>query len=225
MAAGHVAYQEPGAGPGAARRGEQEYAVTLHGPGREQETRRRDGCARFWTDGRAPSRLRAMATQNSFDVSTGADLQEVDNAVNQAMKEIGQRYDFKGTKCAVSLDRTKSELRLEADDEYRLKAVVDVLQSKLVRRGVSLKNVELGKVEPASGGTVRQLGTLTQGIPAETARRIVKVIKDAKLRKVQAAIQGDQVRVSSTSRDDLQEVIRLLKEEDFGIELNFGNYR
>jgi cyclic-di-GMP-binding protein len=166
-----------------------------------------------------------MATQSSFDVSTGADLQEVDNAVNQAMKEIGQRYDFKGTRCSISLDRGKGELRLDADDEYRLKAVVDVLESKLVRRGVSLKNLELGKVEPASGGAVRQLATLTQGIPPDTARRIVKVIKDAKLRKVQAAIQGDQVRVSSTSRDDLQEVIRLLKDQDFGIELNFGNYR
>jgi cyclic-di-GMP-binding protein len=166
-----------------------------------------------------------MATQNSFDVSTGADLQEVDNAVNQAMKEIAQRYDFKGTDCTITFDRASNTLVLDADDEYRLKAVVDVLESKLIRRGVSLKNLDKGRVEPASGGRVRQSITLTQGIPTDTARRIVKAIKDQKFKKVQAAIQGDQVRISSPSRDDLQDVIRFLKEQDFGIELQFGNYR
>jgi cyclic-di-GMP-binding protein len=166
-----------------------------------------------------------MATQNSFDVSTGADLQEVDNAVNQAMKEIAQRYDFKGTDCTITFDRASNTLVLDADDEYRLKAVIDVLESKLVRRGVSLKNLDKGRVEPASGGRVRQRITLTQGIPTDTARRIVKAIKDQKFKKVQAAIQGDQVRISSPSRDDLQDVIRFLKEQDFGIELQFGNYR
>jgi cyclic-di-GMP-binding protein len=166
-----------------------------------------------------------MAAQSSFDVSTGADLQEVDNAVNQAMKEITQRYDFKGTNCSIAFERAKAELVLEADDEYRMKAVVDVLESKLVRRGVSLKNLELGEVEPASGGRVRQEARLTQGISTDIAKRIVKAIKDQKFKKVQASIQGDQVRVSSPSRDDLQAVIGFLKEQDFGIELNFGNYR
>ena len=167
-----------------------------------------------------------MATTNSFDVTTGADLQEVDNAVNQATKEIMQRYDFKGTNCSITFDRAKSVLHLDADDDYRLKALYDVLQSKFVKRGVPLKNMKPGSVEPASGGRVRQEVTLTQGIPTDTAKQIVKDVKaHGGFKKVQVAIQGDQLRVSSPSRDELQEVIAFLKGQDYGIELAFGNYR
>ena len=167
-----------------------------------------------------------MAQTNSFDVTTGADLQEVDNAVNQATKEITQRYDFKGTNCSITFDRAKSVLHLDADDDYRLKALYDVLQSKFVKRGVPLKNMKAGSVEPASGGRVRQEVTLTQGIPTDTARQIVKDVKaHGGFKKVQVAIQGDQLRVSSPSRDELQEVIAFLKGQDYGIELSFGNYR
>lgn len=167
-----------------------------------------------------------MATTNSFDVTTGADLQEVDNAVNQATKEIMQRYDFKGTNCSIAFDRAKSVLHLDADDDYRLKALYDVLQSKFVKRGVPLKNMKPGSVEPASGGRVRQEVTLTQGIPTDTAKQIVKDVKaHGGFKKVQLAIQGDQLRVSSPSRDELQEVIAFLKAQDYGIELSFGNYR
>jgi hypothetical protein len=167
----------------------------------------------------------AMAQQSSFDVSTGADLQEVDNAVNQAMKEIQTRYDFKGSKCAIGFDRAKGLLDLDANDEYKLKAMIDVLQGKLVKRGVPLKNLKYGELEPASGGRVRQQLTLQQGIPSDTAREIVKVVKAGGFKKVQVAIQGDELRVSSGSRDELQNVIQFLREKDFGIELNFGNYR
>lgn len=166
-----------------------------------------------------------MAGTQSFDITTGADLQEVDNAVNQALKEITQRYDFKGSKCTVEFDRAKAELRLEADDEYRLKAAYDVLLGRLVRRGVAIRNLRPGPVEPASGGRARQTVSLTQGIPIETARDIVKAVKALGRKKVQVAIQGDEVRVSGPSRDDLQAVITALKAEDFGIELAFGNYR
>lgn len=167
-----------------------------------------------------------MATTNSFDVTTGADLQEVDNAVNQATKEIQQRYDFKGTNCSITFDRAKSTLTLDADDDYRLKALYDVLQSKFVKRGVPLKNMKPGAVEPASGGRVRQVVTLTQGIPSDTAKQIVKDVKaHGGFKKVQVAIQGDQLRVSSPSKDELQAVIAFLRGQDYGIELNFGNYR
>lgn len=166
-----------------------------------------------------------MATQNSFDVTTGADLQEVDNAVNQAVKEIQQRYDFKGTNCTIRFDRAKSQLQLEADDEYRMKALYDVLQSKFVKRGVPLKNMKPGGVEPASGGRARQEVTLTQGIPTDTARQIVKDIKGGGFKKIQVAIQGDQLRVTSPSKDELQAVMQFLRARDYGIELQFGNYR
>src|SRR5688572_17554454 len=137
-----------------------------------------------------------MAQNSSFDVTTGADLQEVDNAVNQASKEIQQRYDFKGSNCTIEFDRTKSLLTLDADDDYKLKALYDVLQTKFVKRGVPLKNMKAGTVQPASGGRVRQEVTLTQGIPIETAKEIVKSIKSGGYKKVQAAIQGDEVRIS-----------------------------
>ena len=167
-----------------------------------------------------------MATQNSFDVTTGADLQEVDNAVNQSLKELQQRYDFKGTNCTITFDRAKSIINLEADDDYRLKAVYDVLQTKFVKRGVPLKNMKPGTVEPASGGRARQEITLTQGIPSDTAKQIVKDVKaNGGFKKVQVAIQGDQLRVTSPSKDELQAVMQFLRSNDYGIELSFGNYR
>jgi cyclic-di-GMP-binding protein len=166
-----------------------------------------------------------MASQASFDVSTGADLQEVDNAVNQAMKEIGQRYDFKGSHCTIQLDRVKATLSLEADDDFKMRALYDVLQGKLVKRHVPLKNVKAGDVTQAAGGRVRREVTLTQGIPTDTARAIVKAVKDRDFKKVQVAIQGEELRVTSPSKDTLQEVMTFLRGQDFGIELKFGNYR
>ncbi len=166
-----------------------------------------------------------MAATQSFDITVGCDLQEVDNAVNQAVKEITQRYDFKGLKVSLALDRAENRIVLAGPDDFKVKAMWEVLQQKLVRRHVPLRNLTPGKIEPAAGGTVRQQVDLQQGIPTETARAIVKFIKDRKLKKVQAAIQAEQVRVSSPSRDELQNVMHLLKQEDFGMELQFGNYR
>ena len=166
-----------------------------------------------------------MATQPSFDVSTGADLQEVDNAVNQSLKEIGQRYDFKGSHCSITFDRTKATLQLEADDDYKMKAVLDVLQSKMIKRGVPVKNLKIGDIQPASGDKVRREITLTQGIATETAKEIVKAVKAEGFKKVQVAIQGEELRVSSPSKDELQTVMAFLRGKDFGIELKFGNYR
>jgi uncharacterized protein YajQ (UPF0234 family) len=166
-----------------------------------------------------------MASNASFDVSTGADLQEVDNAVNQTLKEIAQRYDFKGTHCEVNFDRDKAEIRLSADDEFRMDALVDVLKTKMIKRGVPVKNLTLGELEPATGQSVRRTVALTQGIPQETAKKIVKAVKERGFKKVQAAIQGDEVRITAPSRDELQAVIAFLRGEDFGIELKFGNYR
>lgn len=166
-----------------------------------------------------------MAKQNSFDVTSGVDLQEVDNAVNQALKEISQRYDFKGVHATIEFDRGKAQLHLEAEDDYKLKALYEVLQSKLVRRNVPLKNLKPGNVDKAALGRVRQQIDLQQGIPSDAAKQIAKAIKDRKMKNVQVAIQGDQLRVSSPSRDALQEVIQFLRGEDFGVELQFGNYR
>jgi uncharacterized protein YajQ (UPF0234 family) len=163
-----------------------------------------------------------MAAENSFDIVSKIDMAEVTNAVNQAMKEISQRFDFKGSKSNITQE--KEDLVIVSDDEFKLKSVVDILQGKLVKRGVPTKNLTYGKVEPALGGAVRQKVSLQQGIPTEKAKEIVKAIKDAKL-KVQAAIQADQVRVSGKNRDDLQTVIQTLKGRDFGIELQFTNYR
>ena len=158
----------------------------------------------------------------SFDVVSVVDMQEVDNAVNQAVKEIGQRYDFKGSKTEVTLE--KDAIKVVTDDEFRLKAVVDVLQSKFVRRGVSLKALEYGKVEPASGGLVRQMIAIQQGISKEKGREIIALVKGAK-RKVQSQIQEEQVRVTGKNIDDLQEVIRMLKAKDLGVDLQFVNMR
>src|SRR6476620_12746564 len=166
-----------------------------------------------------------MATTASFDVSTGADLQEVDNAVNQALKEIAQRYDFKGTHCTVEFDRAKGVIRLSADDEYRMTALVDVLQSRMIKRGVPVKNLDLGALETGTGQSVRRTVRLTQGIPADAAKKIVKAVKEGGFKKTQASIQGDEIRVTSPSRDELQAVIAALRAQDFGIELKFGNYR
>jgi uncharacterized protein YajQ (UPF0234 family) len=160
-----------------------------------------------------------MAALASFDISTGADLQEVDNAVNQATKEIAQRYDFKGSKAAIAFDRTKAILNLTADDDFKMKALFDVLQTKLVKRGVPVKNLELGEIIPSTGDTVRREIKLTQ------AKAIVKAIKDHKFKKAQASIQGEEIRVQSPAKDELQEVIAFLRQQDFGIELKFGNYR
>ena len=166
-----------------------------------------------------------MAGINSFDISTGADLQEVDNAVNQALKEIGQRYDFKGSHCTIEFDRAKAEIRLAADDQFRMDALLDVLRSRLIKRGVPVKNLNVGDPVEGSGGSVRRTVSLTQGIAGDVAKKIVKAIKDAGFRKVQASIQGDEVRVSGPSRDELQAVMSHLRGQDFGIELEFGNYR
>jgi cyclic-di-GMP-binding protein len=166
-----------------------------------------------------------MAAPVSFDITSGVDLQEVDNAVNQARKEVAQRYDFKGSRAAIELNKTDNTIVLTADDDFKMTALWEILQGRLVRRGVPTKNLTPGDVERAANDTVRRVVTLQQGIPSEAAREIVKVLKDRKLKKVQAAIQADQVRVSSASKDDLQEAIRVLREHDFGVALQFGNYR
>ena len=166
-----------------------------------------------------------MAQTSSFDVTTGVDLQEVDNAVNQAQKEIAQRYDFKGSKAAIEFKRAESLLELIADDDFRMRALFDVVQTKLIKRNVPVKNLDVGEVKQAGGDTVRREIKLKTSLDGETAKKVAAAIKDAKLKKVQAAIQGDQVRVSSPSRDDLQDAIALLRGKDFGVELKFGNYR
>jgi uncharacterized protein YajQ (UPF0234 family) len=166
-----------------------------------------------------------MAAPVSFDITSGVDLQEVDNAVNQARKEIAQRYDFKGSRAAIELNQKENTIVLTADDDFKMTALWEILQGRLVRRGVPTKNLTPGDVERAANDTVRRIVTLQQGIPSEAARDIVKFLKDRKLKKVQAAIQADQVRVSSSSKDDLQEAIRVLREHDFGVALQFGNYR
>lgn len=163
-----------------------------------------------------------MAKDCSFDVVSEVDMQEVDNAVNQAVKEIGTRYDFRGSKAEIVLEG--ETIKLIGDDEYKLGAVVDVLKGKMVKRNVSVKNLEFGKVEPASGATVRQIVTIKKGISQENAKKVTKAIKDMKI-KVQASIQGDQVRVSGKDKDDLQAVIQMLKNLDVPVELQFTNFR
>ena len=164
-----------------------------------------------------------MATECSFDVVSKVNMDEVKNAITMAMKEIIQRYDFKGSVSDIEL-KDETVLVLKSDDEVKLKAVIDVLQSKLVKRGVSIRSMEYGKIEAATKGTVRQEVKILQGIPTEKAKAMVKAIKDAKL-KVQAAIQGEQLRISSKSKDDLQACMALLKKNDQGLDLQFTNYR
>ena len=166
-----------------------------------------------------------MANVCSFDITSNVDLQEVDNALNQARKEVAQRYDFKGSKASIEFDPKESKLVLIADDDFKLNALWDILQTRLVRRNVPVKNLTRGTAQPAANTTVRQEIAMQQGIDSEKARDIVKFLKESKMKKVQAAIQGDQLRVSSSSKDELQEVMRLLREQDFGVALQFGNYR
>ena len=166
-----------------------------------------------------------MADLNSFDITTGVDLQEVDNAVNQSQKEIAQRYDFKGSNATIDFQRGEGKILLTADSDLRMRALFDVLQAKLIKRGVPVKNLDIGEIKPAGGDTLRREVSLKMALDGDTARKVAAAIKDAKMKKVQAAIQGDQVRVSSPSRDELQLVMQMLRTKDFGVELKFGNYR
>ena len=165
-----------------------------------------------------------MAAENSFDLVSKVDIQEVRNAIDQATKEVKARFDLKDSKSEIKLEEEDKVLQLASENEYKLKAVVEILQQKMVKRGIPLKNLDYGKVEAASGSSVRQKITLQQGIPSEKAKEIVRVIKDSK-KKVQATIQGDTVRITGKDRDTLQEVIALLKGKDFGIDMQFTNYR
>ncbi|HEX2331262.1 MAG TPA: YajQ family cyclic di-GMP-binding protein [Candidatus Angelobacter sp.] len=164
-----------------------------------------------------------MAQDNSFDIVSKVDLQEVSNAIQNALKEVHTRFDLKDSRSEIALEG-KDAIIMSSADEYKLKAVNDILQSKLVKRGVPLKALTYGVVEPAAGSRARQKITMQQGIPAEKAKDIVRVIKDSK-KKVQASIQGDSVRISGKDRDTLQEIIALLKAQDFGIDMQFTNYR
>jgi uncharacterized protein YajQ (UPF0234 family) len=166
-----------------------------------------------------------MPPASSFDVTSTVDVQEVDNAINQARKEVAQRYDFKGSPAAIEFNKDENTMTLVAEDAFKMDQLWDILQTRLVRRNVPVKNLKLGDIESAANSTVRRVVTLQQGIPSDAARDIVKYLKDRKLKKVQATIQADQLRISSPSKDELQEVIRLLRDHDFGIALQFGNYR
>ena len=166
-----------------------------------------------------------MPAQASFDITSTVDLQEVDNAVNQAKKELAQRYDFKGSKSSIELKKAENTVELIADDNFKMEAVWEILQTRMVRRGVPIKNLDPSDVLPIAGGLVKRTVTLKQGISSEAAKDIVQFLKNQKLKKVQASIQGDQLRVSSASKDELQTAIHVLKTGDFGIELQFGNYR
>lgn len=166
-----------------------------------------------------------MATTSSFDVTTGVDMMEVNNAVDQATKEVSQRYDFKGHKIEIVLDEKAGTITLSAPDDYKLTAVWEVLQGKMVKRKVPVQNLTRGTAESAAGSSLRQVVTLTQGLSSDLCREIVRYLKDLKLKKVQSAIQGDTVRISSASKDDLQGAMAILRGHDFGVELKFGNFR
>ncbi|MDF2628496.1 MAG: hypothetical protein K0R39_2327 [Symbiobacteriaceae bacterium] len=165
-----------------------------------------------------------MASDSSFDVVSKVDIAEVVNAVNQATKEMESRFDFKGSKSSISLDEKKGELTLVGDDDMKLKNVIDILQTKLIKRGIAIRALDYGKVEDAAGGTLKQVITLKQGIAQDKAKQISQAIRDSKL-KVKAEIRGEELRVSAAKKDDLQAVIQLLRSKDFGIELQFTNYR
>ena len=165
-----------------------------------------------------------MAATYSFDVTSTIEMPEVDNAVNQAKKEIAQRFDFKGSTASIELDQKAGTLTLTGEDNFKLESVWDVLQTRLIKRNVAVKNLKRGDIEPAGGSTVKQVITLQQGIPIEAAKDIVKHLKELKL-KVQAAIQGEQVRITSASKDSLQDAMSALRAKDFGVALQFGNYR
>ncbi|MCL5263473.1 MAG: YajQ family cyclic di-GMP-binding protein [Acidobacteria bacterium] len=164
-----------------------------------------------------------MAADNSFDIVSKLDLQEVRNAVDQALKEIHTRFDLKDSKSDITIEGAEA-IQLASSDEYKLDAVKQILQQKMVKRGLSLKSLTWGKIEPAAGSSVRQKVTLQQGIPTEKAKEMVRLIKDSK-KKAQASIQGDTVRVSGKDRDTLQEIIAMLRNHDFGIDMQFTNYR
>ncbi len=166
-----------------------------------------------------------MATTYSFDVTTDCDLQEVDNAVNQASKEVAQRFDFKGSKVCIDFVRAESIIRLEAEGEMRAEALLDSLRGRLVKRGVPVRNLDISELRPGSGEIMRRDVKLKMALDGDTAKKISTTIRDAKLRKVTASIQGEQVRVSSPDKDSLQEAIALLRKGDFGVELQFGNFR
>lgn len=165
-----------------------------------------------------------MADNSSFDIVSKVDMQEVDNALNQARKEIGQRYDFKGSKTSIDLQQKEHQIVVISDDEFRMKAVIDIVQSKLIKRSVPLKALSYGKIEPAAGSTVRQIITLQNGIDKENGKLITKLIKESKLR-VQSQIMEDQVRVSGKSKDDLQTVMALVRQTDFPFAVQFVNFR
>ena len=165
-----------------------------------------------------------MADTNSFDIVSEVDLQEVDNAINQARKEIAQRFDFKGSKSSIDLDQKEKQVTVHSDDDFKLKSVIDILQGKLIKRGVPLKSLSYGTVEQAAGGTVRQVVKLLVGIDKDNSRKIVKMIKDTKL-KVQAQIMEDQVRVSGKNKDDLQAVIKMVRDANLPFAVQFTNYR
>jgi uncharacterized protein YajQ (UPF0234 family) len=165
-----------------------------------------------------------MADEHTFDIVSKVDLQEVLNAVQQAMKEISQRFDFKNSKSDIELNKEKHEIAIVSDDEMKLKSVIDILQTKLVKRGISLKALDYGKIEAAAGSTVKQVVTLQQGIPIEKSKEIVKIIKETKM-KVQAEIQKDQVRVKGKKIDDLQAIMSVIKGKDLDIHIEFINFR
>ena len=166
-----------------------------------------------------------MSKDPSFDITTGVDLQEVDNAINQASKEVTQRYDFKDAKIEIDFKRAEGTISLLADTDMRMRALFDVIQSKLIKRGVPVKNLDIGEIIPAGGDTLRREVKLKQSLDTETSKKIVAAIKEQKFKKVQAAIQAEQVRVTAPSRDELQAVIAFVKGLDVGVELQFGNYR
>ena len=166
-----------------------------------------------------------MADAASFDITSPVDFAEVDNALNQARKEVGQRYDFKGATAEITLSTADKTLTLLTDDEMKMNAVWEIVMAKLTKRGVPVKNFKTTPSEAAAGAKVRRVITIQQGLPTEACKEIVKFIKDLKMKKVQASIQGEQVRITSPSKDELQDVMTLLRGKDFGVELKFGNYR
>jgi len=166
-----------------------------------------------------------MASQCSFDITSEVNLAEVDNAINQALKEITQRYDFKGSKASIEFKQAENKIELVANDRMQMDALWAILIGRMVKRGVPTKNLTLSDPETIGGGLIKRIVELQQGVPIEAAKKIVQFLKDRKLRKVQANIQGDQLRVTSASKDDLQEAMALLRGQDFGCELRFGNYR
>lgn len=165
-----------------------------------------------------------MADTFSFDAVSKIDMQEVDNALNQARKEIAQRYDFKGSKTNIDLDAKENKLTITSDDDFKVKSVVDIVQGKMIKRGISIKALILGKIEPAAGGLARQMITLQSGIDKENAKKITTLVKNSGL-KVQAQIMGDQLRVSGKAKDDLQAIMQMIRDADFDFAVQFVNYR